>query len=137
MSDDLPPIKLHNTLTRGVEPFAPKEPGKVGIYCCGPTTYDVAHVGHARAAITPDLLVRVLRHRGLDVTYVRNITDIDDKILERAEKLAEEPTALAARMAVAYQEDMTALGCERPTREPKVSDHLAEIISIIETLVAN
>src|SRR5213076_2202031 len=68
MSDDLPAIRLHNTLTRGVEPFVPKEPGKVGIYCCGPTTYDVAHVGHARAAITPDLLVRVLRHRGLNVT---------------------------------------------------------------------
>lgn len=140
MADDLPPeaaLRLHNTLTRNVEPFVPKVPGKVGIYCCGPTTYDVAHVGHARAAITPDLLVRVLRHHGLDVTYVRNITDIDDKILERAQKLGEEPTALAARMAALYQEDMTALGCERPTKEPKVSEHLKEIIDIVASLVEN
>jgi cysteinyl-tRNA synthetase len=137
MSDELPAIRLHNTLTRAVEPFVPKVPGKVGIYCCGPTTYDVAHVGHARSAICADLLVRVLRHRGLDVTFVRNITDIDDKILERAHKLGEEPTALAARMAVAYQEDMAAVGCDRPTKEPRVSDHLKEIVAITTTLIEN
>ncbi|GAC1354279.1 MAG: cysteine--tRNA ligase [Polyangiales bacterium] len=137
MAQDLPPIALYSTLTRRVEPLVPKQPGKVGVYCCGPTTYDHAHVGHARAAIAPDLLVRVLRHRGLDVTYVRNITDVDDKILERAQANGEDPTALSARMADSYRADMASIGCERPSREPKVSEHVAEILAMIATLVAN
>ena len=137
MSSPLPNLRVHNTLTRRVEPLEPRQPGKVGIYCCGPTTYDVAHVGHARAAISFDLLVRVLRHRGLDVTYVRNITDIDDKILERALAAGEEPTELAARMTESYRQDMSALGCERPTHEPRVSQHLPQIVALIESLVKN
>ena len=127
--DTLPPIALYNTLTRRVEPLVPREPGKVAVYCCGPTTYDVAHVGHARAAPVPDLLVRVLRHRGFDVTYVRNITDIDDKILARAQERGEVPTDLAARMADAYRDDMAAVGCLVPTHEPRVSGHLPQIIA--------
>jgi len=133
----LPPITLHNTLTRRVEPLVLREPGKAAIYCCGPTTYDLAHVGHARAALAPDLLVRVLRHRGIDVTYVRNITDIDDKILARAIENGEEPTALSARMADTYREDMAAIGCDPPSKEPKVSEHLPQIVALIERLIAN
>jgi cysteinyl-tRNA synthetase len=133
---ELPPVALHDTLTRKVSPLSLRQEGKVSVYCCGPTTYDVAHVGHARAAVAFDLLVRVLRHRGLDVTYVRNITDVDDNILARAEKNGEPPTALATRMTDAYRQDMTAVGCARPTHEPKVSEHVPQIVALIEQLIA-
>jgi cysteinyl-tRNA synthetase len=130
-------LHLHDTLTQKPKPFVPRHEGKAGIYCCGPTTYDVAHVGHARAAITPDILVRTLRAHGLDVTFVRNITDVDDKILKRAAEAGEEPTKLSARMAALYQEDMRALGCLEPTEEPRVSGHIPEIVALVEKLVAN
>ncbi|MBK8252166.1 MAG: cysteine--tRNA ligase [Polyangiaceae bacterium] len=129
------PIRIHDTLTGRLTVFTPRQPGKVGVYCCGPTTYDVAHVGHARAAITPDILVRHLRARGHVVTYVRNITDVDDKILNRAKERGEEPTDLSARYAKLYQEDIADIGCQKPDVEPKVSEHIPEIISIIETLI--
>ncbi len=129
-------ISLHNTLRRGAAPLKLREPGKVSIYWCGPTTYDVAHVGHARSAVALDLLVRVLRAAGLEVRSVRNVTDVDDKILARAKESGEEPTALSARMAALYQEDMAALGCETPTVEPRVSEHIPQILAIIETLIA-
>ncbi|MBI2388209.1 MAG: cysteine--tRNA ligase [Deltaproteobacteria bacterium] len=132
-----PPIQVHDTLARGVHPLALREEGKVSVYCCGPTTYDVAHVGHARAAVAFDLLVRVLRHRGLQVTYVRNVTDVDDKILNRAKESGEEPTALSARMAQLYDDDMAAIGCEKPTHEPRVSQTIPEIIDVIDRLVKN
>ena len=130
-------LHLYDTLTQSMKPFAPQKPGKAGVYCCGPTTYDVAHVGHARAAITPDILVRTLRARGFEVTYVRNITDVDDKILKRAAESGEEPMKLSARMAVLYQEDMRAFGCVEPDVEPRVSGHIPEIIALVENLVAN
>ena len=128
-------LKIHDTLTGRLVPFTPRQAGKVGVYCCGPTTYDVAHVGHARAALTPDILVRHLRSKGYPVTYVRNITDVDDKILNRAKERGEEPTALSARYAKLYQEDVAEVGCAKPDVEPKVSEHIPEIISIIETLI--
>jgi cysteinyl-tRNA synthetase len=106
------------------------------VYCCGPTTYDVAHVGHGRAALAPDILVRHLRAQGLRVTYVRNVTDVDDKILNRAAETGEPPMALSARMAAMYQEDIAALGCLRPDVEPKVSEHIPDIIAFIERLLA-
>jgi cysteinyl-tRNA synthetase len=130
-------ISLHNTLRRGVAPLTLREPGKVSIYWCGPTTYDVAHVGHARSAVALDLLVRVLRAAGLEVKSVRNVTDVDDKILARAKETGEEPTALSARMAALYQEDMTALGCDTPTVEPRVSQHIPQILALVESLIAN
>jgi cysteinyl-tRNA synthetase len=133
----LPPIQVHDTLGRGVRPLAVREEGKATVYCCGPTTYDVAHVGHARSAVAFDLLVRVLRHRGYQVTHVRNVTDVDDKILARAKESGEEPTALSARMAKLYDEDMEALGCAKPTHAPRVSETIPEIIAIIEKLVSN
>ncbi len=128
-------LEIHDTLTGRLVPFTPRNAGKVGVYCCGPTTYDVAHVGHARAALTPDILVRHLRSKGYPVTYVRNITDVDDKILNRAKERGEEPTALSARFAKLYQEDIAAVGCAKPDVEPKVSEHIPEIIAIIETLI--
>jgi len=133
----LPPVQLHDTLARSVHPLTVREEGKVSVYLCGPTTYDLAHVGHARSAVAFDLLVKVLRHRGYEVTYVRNVTDVDDKILARSKEAGEEPTALSARMTTAYQEDMAAIGCESPTHEPRVSETIPEIVAIIEKLVKN
>ena len=130
-------LRLYDTLSARLVPLTPKGADAVRIYCCGPTTYDVAHVGHARAAITPDILVRHLRSQGVTVTYVRNITDVDDKILKRAGESGEEPTALSARMAKLYQDDVRAIGCVAPDVEPKVSQHIAEIIAMIETLIEN
>jgi cysteinyl-tRNA synthetase len=129
------PQKLYNTLTRRVETLEPAKPGKVGIYCCGPTVYDVPHAGHARAALAPDVLVRHLRARGLQVKYARNITDVDDNILNRARKNGEEPLELSKRMAVVYQEQMAEFGCLEPDHEPRVSEHLPQIFDLITDLV--
>ena len=133
----LPPIQVHDTLARAVRPLAVREEGKASVYCCGPTTYDVAHVGHARSAVAFDLLVRVLRSRGYQVTHVRNVTDVDDKILARAKESGEEPMALSARMAQMYDDDMGALGCAKPTHAPRVSETIPEIVALIAKLVAN
>ncbi|MCA9597563.1 MAG: cysteine--tRNA ligase [Myxococcales bacterium] len=130
-------IRLYNTLSRNLEPFTPKEDGKVGVYCCGPTVYDVPHAGHARSALAFDILVRHLRARGYDVTYVRNITDIDDKILARSKENGEEPLALSKRMAEVYKAQMAEVGCAAPTHEPRVSDHLQEIFDLVQSLIDN
>ncbi|MCC6558226.1 MAG: cysteine--tRNA ligase [Polyangiaceae bacterium] len=129
-------LRLHDTLTQKLTPLSPRIPGEVRVYCCGPTTYDVAHVGHGRAALAPDILVRHLRGQGLRVKYARNITDVDDKILKRAAESGEEPTALSARMAALYQEDIAALGCQRPDFEPRVSESIGDIIAFVERLIA-
>jgi len=130
-------LRLYNTLTRKTEPFTPRIPGKARLYVCGPTVYDIAHAGNARPAVVFDVLARHLRASGYEVTYVRNITDVDDKILDRAKQLGEEPLALSGRMAPIYQEDMRALGCGNPSIEPKVSEHIGEIIEMIERLIEN
>ncbi len=127
---------LYNTLTRKNEPLVPVRPGEVGVYCCGPTVYDVPHAGHARAALAPDLLVRRLRTLGLRVKYVRNVTDVDDKILERAATTGEAPLALSARMAEIYQRQMREVGCLEPDHEPRVSEHLPQIVALVKELVA-
>ena len=132
----LPLPRLYNTLTRTTEQLSPKGE-RVTVYCCGPTVYDVPHAGHARAALAPDLLVRRLRNKGFDVTYVRNITDVDDKILARAEKNGEAPLDLSRRMATIYQEQMREVGCLPPDIEPRVSDHLPQIFELIATLIKN
>jgi len=126
---------LYNTLSRKLEPIVPIRPGEVGVYCCGPTVYDVPHAGHARSALAPDLLVRRLRALGLRVKYVRNITDVDDKILERAAKNGEEPLDLSRRMADVYQEQVRKAGCLAPDHEPRVSEHLPQIHAIVKTLI--
>jgi cysteinyl-tRNA synthetase len=128
-------IRLYNTLTRNVEALAPRQPPQVGIYCCGPTVYDVPHAGHARAAVAFDVLVRHLRARGFEVTYVRNVTDIDDKILQRAKQNGEQPLALSRRMADVYAEQIAAIGCVAPDHAPRVSDHMPQIFELITKLV--
>jgi cysteinyl-tRNA synthetase len=129
--------RFYNTLTRRTEELTLREPGRAAVYCCGPTVYDVPHVGHGRAALSTDILVRVLRARGLEVTYARNITDIDDKILQRAEKNGETPLELSRRMAEIYQEQMRAIGCLDPDHEPRVSDHMPQIHALIEKILAH
>jgi cysteinyl-tRNA synthetase len=128
--------RFYNTLHQRLEPFTPREPGHARIYVCGPTVYDVPHAGHARSAVAFDVLVRHLRASGLRVTFVRNITDIDDKILKRASETGEDPLSLSARMTRIYLEDVSAIFCVQPDHQPKVSDHLPEIIDLVQRLLA-
>jgi cysteinyl-tRNA synthetase len=130
-------LRFYNTLTRNVEPFVPRRPGEVRLYVCGPTVYDIAHAGNARVSVVFDVLVRHLVARGYDVTYVRNITDVDDKILDRARENGESPLTLSARMAPIYQADMQTLGCRPPTFEPKVSENIPEIVELVQKLIAS
>lgn len=129
------PLSLYDTAVRGKRPLETLEPGKCGVYCCGPTVYDLSHIGHARAALVPDVLVRYLRHVGVDVHYVRNLTDVDDKIIRRANERGLSARDVAERYTLAYQEDMTELGMLPPDAEPKVTEHMAEIIELIERLI--
>jgi cysteinyl-tRNA synthetase len=130
-------LRIYNTLSRNTEPLSLRKPGEAAIYCCGPTVYDVPHAGHARAALAPDLLVRRLKHKGVQVTFVRNITDVDDKILERSKKNGESPLELSSRMTQVYQEEIAKCGCLPPTHEPRVSETIPEIITLVEKLIAN
>src|SRR5689334_10986994 len=116
--------------------FEPLEPCKVGMYVCGPTPYAPAHIGHAFSAISFDTIRRSLQFLGYQVRYVRNITDVEDKIIRRANELGEDPMALAARFAADYNRDMARFSVEPPDVEPRVSTHIAEIIAVIEKLVA-
>src|SRR5512137_2594409 len=128
------PILLHDSLAGQKRELTTLEPGKVGLYACGPTVYDFAHLGHARCYVVWDVVVRHLRARGYRVKYVRNFTDVDDKIIKRANERGEDPVALAARFADAFHEDMDALGCLRPELEPKVSEHIPQIVALIRKL---
>jgi cysteinyl-tRNA synthetase len=128
-------IALFNTITNKLEPFEPRVPGKVGIYACGPTPYNVAHAGHARANVAFDVLVRHLRARGFEVTFVRNLTDVDDKILAASQAAGEDPLAFSARMAGVIEGEMSAIGVLRPDIEPKVSAHIDDIIALVQTLI--
>ena len=129
------PFRIYNTLSRTIEDFVPQNPGKVGLYVCGMTVYDRAHVGHARAFVVFDAFVRYLRHRGWDVTFVRNFTDIDDKIIRRGNELGEDPAALAQRYIDAFLEDVEALGLSHPDHQPRVSESIQAIQDFIATLV--
>jgi cysteinyl-tRNA synthetase len=128
-------LQLYNTLTRKKEPFKPVESGHARIYVCGKTVYDYMHIGHARCYTIYDVLVRHLRASSIKVTYVRNVTDIDDKIIKRSSETGEDPIALAARFTKCFWEDTARLGCVRPDVEPKVSDHLDEIRTLIQRLI--
>jgi cysteinyl-tRNA synthetase len=130
------PIQVHDTLTGKKRELVPLVPGKIGLYACGPTVYDYSHLGHARCYVVWDVVVRHLRQRGLEVKYVRNFTDVDDKIIKRANEKGEDPAALASRFADAFHVDMDALGCVRPDVEPRVTGTMPEIVALIETLVA-
>jgi cysteinyl-tRNA synthetase len=129
-------LKLHNTRTRTQEFFMPIDPGNVRVYLCGPTVYDRAHIGNARNVVIFDILVRLLRKLFTRVTYVRNITDIDDKINTRAKERGESIDVVTAGPIQAYHEDMGALFALPPDIEPRATDHLPEIIDIIERLIA-
>jgi cysteinyl-tRNA synthetase len=131
------PVRLYDSFRREKVPFEPLEPGKVGMYVCGPTPYAPAHIGHAYSAIAFDTIRRSLRFLGYQVRHVRNITDVEDKIIKRANEVGEDPVALAARFAADYNRDMARFGVLPPDVEPRVSTHIAEIIALIERLIAN
>ncbi len=130
-------LRLHDSMRRQKVAFEPLQPGKVGMYVCGPTPYAPAHIGHAYSAISFDTIRRSLRFLGFEVRYVRNITDVEDKIIKAANEAGEDPMALAARFATAYNLDMARFSVMPPDIEPKVSTHIAEIITLIEKLVGN
>lgn len=130
-------LRLYNTLTGQKEPFVPQVPGKAGMYVCGVTVYDYCHIGHARAGIVFDVIYRYLQYAGYEVTFVRNYTDIDDKIINRANQEGTDYRTIADRYIAAFDEDMGRLGLKKPTLEPKATDHIDDIIAIIEKLIAN
>ena len=129
-------IKIYNTLTQTKEAFKPIDEGKVRIYVCGITTYDYCHLGHARMLVAFDMVVRHLRSHGYEVTYVRNITDIDDKILARARENGEVFSDLTERFITAMHEDERALSILPPDQEPRATAHIEQIIAMIEKLIA-
>ena len=128
-------LQIFNSLTRQKEEFRPIEPGKVRMYVCGMTVYDHCHVGHARVMVVFDVVLRWLRVKGYDVTYVRNITDIDDKIIRRAQENGEDFHALTDRFIQAMHEDLNALGILPPTQEPRATAAMADMIVMIQTLL--
>ena len=128
-------LKLYNSATRKKETFEPIEDGKVGLYVCGVTVYDLCHIGHARSTIVFDILVRYFRAKGYDVTYVRNFTDIDDKIIQRANLLKKEPEDLAREFIDAFYEDMGRLGVLNADVEPLATDHIDGMIEMTKTLM--
>ncbi|CUB03509.1 cysteine--tRNA ligase [Marinomonas fungiae] len=128
-------LKVFNTMTGKKEEFKPIEEGKVKMYVCGITVYDYCHIGHARAMISFDVITRFLRHIGYDLTFVRNITDVDDKIIKRAEENGETTAQLTERMIAAMHEDEVALGNKFPDLEPKATEFMQQIIDMIQVLV--
>jgi len=128
-------LRVYNTLSAREEEFVPLRPGKVGMYVCGVTVYSSSHVGHGRAQVTFDVIVRYLRFRGYGVTYVRNFTDVDDKIIFRAAEVGVSPAELAARYIAAYHRDMDRLGLRRPHVEPRATEHIPQMIALVEDLV--
>ena len=128
------PLRIHNTLTRAVEAFEPIEPGHVRMYVCGMTIYDLCHVGHARMMMAFDVVQRWLKASGFKVTYVRNITDIDDKIIKRAVERGITIRALTDEMIAAMRVDIGAIGIETPTHEPRATDHVGAMVDLIGTL---
>ena len=130
-------LMLHNTMKRKKEPFVPRdaEQNKVSMYVCGVTVYDYSHIGHARVYVAFDVLYRQLTRMGYDVTYCRNFTDVDDKIIKRAAENGETCDALVDRFIDAFHEDIDALGCVRPTMEPRATDHIGDITALCERLI--
>ncbi|KXI30393.1 cysteine--tRNA ligase [Paraglaciecola hydrolytica] len=128
-------LHIYNTLTRQKEQFKPLQAGKVGMYVCGITVYDLSHMGHARTYLSFDLMVRYMRARGLEVNYVRNITDVDDKIIQRANVNNETTEQLTQRTIAMMHEDFAAINLLKPDIEPRVTTHISEIIQVIEKLI--
>jgi cysteinyl-tRNA synthetase len=130
-------LKIYNTLARDKEVFTPIEPGKVRMYVCGMTVYDYCHLGHARVMVVFDMVQRWLRAQGFDVTYVRNVTDIDDKIIKRAVENGEPISALTNRFIAAMNEDADALGVQRPDHEPRATAYVPQMLQLIGALEKN
>ncbi|MGB5157893.1 cysteine--tRNA ligase, partial [Desulfobacterium sp. N47] len=128
-------LRIYNTIERKKVPFEPVQPGKVSMYVCGPTVYDSCHIGHARSVIVFDVILKYLNATGLEVTYVRNFTDVDDKIINRAVQLGIESHEVAERYIKEFYEDMDALNIKRATIEPKATEHIDKIIALIEILL--
>lgn len=128
-------VQIYNTLTRQKEAFKPLVDGKIDMYVCGITIYDYCHIGHARTFVSFDVIARYLRHIGFDLKFVRNITDVDDKIINRANENGETIDALTKRMTKAMHQDFDNLGMLRPDVEPTVTDHIPEIIEMVERLI--
>lgn len=137
LADAMSQLVIYDSLTGRKQAFKPLVTGKVGMYVCGMTVYDYCHIGHARVMVGFDMAVRWLAQLGYEVNYVRNITDIDDKIITRAAENGEEIGALTQRFITAMHEDATALGCQSPNAEPRATDHIDEMQQMIETLVSN
>ena len=129
-------IRIHNSLTGEKQDLTPVEPGHVRMYSCGVTVYDYFHVGNARMLVVFDMVSRYLRHRNLGVTYVRNITDVDDKIINRAREAGVDWREYARKFTAAMHEDLDALGCLRPEKEPKASEYIDEMLVMIGELIA-
>ena len=127
-------IRIYSSLSRALENLTPLTPGQVRMYVCGMTVYDLCHLGHARSMVAFDVVQRWLRHSGYEVTYVRNVTDIDDKIIRRATENGESIRALTDRMIAALHQDADALGIERPTHEPRATDFVPQMLSLIGQL---
>ena len=127
-------LRLHNTLTRSMEEFRPLKPGRVGMYVCGITVYDLCHMGHLRMMMAFDVVYRWLRAIGYEVTYVRNITDIDDKIIKRALERGITIRALTEEMVAAMHADLAAVGIDAPTHEPRATDHVPQMLGLIAQL---
>ncbi len=130
------PLVLYDTLSAGKKPLELLEPGRCKLYVCGPTVYELSHIGHARAAVVPDVLVRFLRASGVEVVFVRNITDVEDKIIRRAATEGISVDAVTSKYTAAYHEDLDALHCLRPDIEPRVTDNIPQIVALIERLFA-
>lgn len=128
-------IRIYNTLSGSKEEFIPIQQGKVGMYVCGVTVYDLCHIGHARSAIVFDTIYRYFRYKGYEVTFVRNFTDIDDKIINRANEEGVDYKVIAERYINEFYNDMGCLGLERPTYEPKATEHISEMIDLISILI--
>ena len=129
------PISIYNTLTQKKELFQTIESGKVGMYVCGPTVYDSCHIGHARSVVVFDVISRYLKSRGYEVVYVRNFTDIDDKIIRRAAELGVNPKTLADKYIDEFYRDMDALHVERASFEPRVTEHIDDVIQLVQKLM--
>ncbi len=129
-------LKIYNTLTRSKEAFKPRIKKKVGLYVCGMTVYDYCHIGHARVMVVFDTVARYFRYSGYDLTYVRNVTDIDDKIIQRANENKETYQTLTERFINAMHEDERALSVLPPDIEPKATESMDNIILMIETLIS-
>ena len=128
-------IRIYNTLSRKKEIFEPVETGKVRMYVCGPTVYDSSHIGHARSVVVFDVIARYFRSQGFDVTYVRNFTDVDDKIINRASELSTDWKAIAEKYIQEFHTDMDALHVDRADIEPRATEHIDHMVKIIETLI--